>query len=978
VPVFGVGESDGIRYYAMQYIPARGLDTVIDEVRQLKGGTSPMEGAGGNTASAVLSTETNSPRYYRSVARLGEQVAEALAHAHHQGILHRDIKPANLLLDAGGAAWITDFGLATGEGMEELTNTGDVVGTLRYMAPERLQGQGDARADIYSLGLTLYELLTLRPAFDATDRAELVRQITDANPPLPRKLDPRIPRDLETIVLKACARERSRRYATAGEVADDLRRFLGNRPIEARRTPWWEQAWRWCRRNPAIATTSATALAALFVGLGVSLWQWRRADDSGRQAEANANQAETDFELAFQAVDQMLERVGFVNLEAEPLMDQVRRALLEDAVRFYQNLLRGREGNPRTRFAVARANYRLGQIHGWFKELEEVKRYQDQAFALVGELRAEDPGNLEYRRLEANLYAQRAWLRHSLRQIPDAEADYRRSLEVWESLSAERPDWPLFARGRADAQLRIGDLLYSLARRPEAESAFRQAIAVAEGLPGTEPRRSEILADTHFSLSKVLDDNGNQEESDQKRRLALELYERCARDNPGPRLQHSLAKRLSAMAHVLADDPATRGESEKLYVRSLAISEPLVAAFPDAPHLRHELANASNWYGILLDSLGKWYEAEVKYERAANLWKDLVEKFPETPSHRVGRGSALHHLAMKQAARRDFGKFRAMLEEAIGHQHAVLQVIPDHAIALRLLGFHYHELARILHLTGQTEEAEKLARKQLAMAQAWAAIDRRSIPIRVFLARSYETIGMLNFRGAQLPEGAEARREGTAAMREASGHWRWLAAEAPASAEYASSLGGALNDYARFLLWQGQYLARCLEWLYPLNDHARFVLVQSRPDELNLLVDEAIEAQERAIRARPNEQKYQQYLNNHYQLRAEVRVALGDYASVLPTLAIVRERFPNQMSKFTWASILAQCIPLAEADSGQPPVERTRLAGQYANEAMKLLQPAQQKESKLLSAIHTHPSFAPLRGRPDFQKLLATVPKPSK
>ena len=147
--------------------------------------------------------------FFRSVAQIGRQAAQGLAYAHARGIVHRDIKPSNLLLDTAGVVWITDFGLAKAED-DGLTATGDILGTLRYMAPERFRGEGDARADIYALGLTLYELLTLRPAFDSSDRLKLIEQIKTEEPARPRSLDGRIPRDLETIVLKAIDKDPGR------------------------------------------------------------------------------------------------------------------------------------------------------------------------------------------------------------------------------------------------------------------------------------------------------------------------------------------------------------------------------------------------------------------------------------------------------------------------------------------------------------------------------------------------------------------------------------------------------------------------------------------------------------------------------------------------------------------------------------------------------------------------------------------------
>jgi serine/threonine protein kinase/WD40 repeat protein len=198
-------------------------------------------------------------RYHREVARLGAQVADALAHAHKHGVLHRDIKPSNLLLDAIGNLWVTDFGLAKFEEGEDLSRSQDVVGTLRYMAPERFRGVSDRRCDLYALGATLYELLTLRPAFESQDRLRLIDQVINEPPTPPRQLDRRIPRDLETIVLKALAKDPKDRFASAGELGAELRRFLENRPIHSRPIPTYERFWRWCKRNPKLAAANIAA-----------------------------------------------------------------------------------------------------------------------------------------------------------------------------------------------------------------------------------------------------------------------------------------------------------------------------------------------------------------------------------------------------------------------------------------------------------------------------------------------------------------------------------------------------------------------------------------------------------------------------------------------------------------------------------------------------------------------------------------------
>jgi tetratricopeptide (TPR) repeat protein len=224
------------------------------------------------------STETAvcEPGFCRLVAKLGIQAAEGLEHAHQMGVLHRDIKPANLMIDADGHLWIADFGLARLHGETALTMTGDLVGTLRYMSPEQALAQRvllDHRTDIYSLGVTLYELLTLRPAFDGTDRQELLRRIALDEPALPRRFIRGIPEELETIVLKAMAKSRDERYATAQELADDLQRFLDDRPIRARRPTPLQRLRKWARRNRAVVWAAGTILAVLVL-VAAGNWLW--------------------------------------------------------------------------------------------------------------------------------------------------------------------------------------------------------------------------------------------------------------------------------------------------------------------------------------------------------------------------------------------------------------------------------------------------------------------------------------------------------------------------------------------------------------------------------------------------------------------------------------------------------------------------------------------------------------------------------
>jgi serine/threonine protein kinase len=221
------------------------------------------------------------------VAHLGVQAAEALEYAHQEGIIHRDIKPANLLVDTRANVWITDFGLARLQNETSLTVSGDLVGTLRYMSPEQALGHAtavDHRTDVYALGATLYELVSLRPVFDGRDRQELLRQIASEDPRPLRRLNPAVPVELEIIIQKALEKESTARYATAQELADDLRRFLEDRPIRARRPSRLVQARKWARRHgSAVWSAAAGLLMALAVLAGSVGWVVR--DRAARQAK---------------------------------------------------------------------------------------------------------------------------------------------------------------------------------------------------------------------------------------------------------------------------------------------------------------------------------------------------------------------------------------------------------------------------------------------------------------------------------------------------------------------------------------------------------------------------------------------------------------------------------------------------------------------------------------------------------------------
>ena len=363
VPVYAVGCERGVHFYAMQLIQGRPLSAVIEEMRD--GLSAPPEAASTGTTAANRQNATQANddlrtsqrsrhdrQSFRTAARIAMQVAEALEYAHESGVIHRDIKPANLLIDSRGSVWVTDFGLAHGLTDVGVTQTGDMVGTLRYMSPEQASGQRtpiDHRTDVYSLGATLYELLTLQPIFPGQDRAKLLHQIFHEEPRPPRQLNRLIPVELETIVLKATAKSPVDRYATAGDMAADLKRFLEERPILARRPTLIDLTRKWMRRHPAFVRAALVLLVCGTVGLAVSralIEHEQQETKAAYQREIKrAMEAEARFDMARRAADEMI-RLAEEELSDNPFQDGLRKQLLETALKYYQQFIELRDEQP--------------------------------------------------------------------------------------------------------------------------------------------------------------------------------------------------------------------------------------------------------------------------------------------------------------------------------------------------------------------------------------------------------------------------------------------------------------------------------------------------------------------------------------------------------------------------------------------------------------------------------------------------------
>ncbi|HXY36220.1 MAG TPA: protein kinase [Planctomycetaceae bacterium] len=460
-PIGGLPETDGGEGEAARDIDSARPDTANSQAGTNAGSKANGEKtAGSGTGSNIGGTQPLRQicrTYWQDVAFIGLQVAQALEYAHSQGTLHRDIKPANLLLDAHGTTWVADFGLAKATDQDAVSRTGEVLGTLLYMAPEQWKGTTDARSDIYSLGVTLYELVTLRVPLQAHERIKsLGRQALAGTITAPRKIWPSLPVDLETIVMKAMADEPAHRYQTASELANDLERFLQDQPISVRRPSPWERWWRWQRRNPAAAYSSAAAAALLllvvavtsiaYVQTRVALSAASKANDERGRALASETlereRAEAMLTTSLAALDSVFNRLVPDQLDQGRALtvsgqDQEIQtaavspesaALLEELLKVYDRLAAGQGTHARLDVESARANRRIGDIHARLGNLQRAATAYQKSIE-------------KYQALAANestpkIQLQIARLHNDLGAIYDRQRDLERSQREYQSALA--------------------------------------------------------------------------------------------------------------------------------------------------------------------------------------------------------------------------------------------------------------------------------------------------------------------------------------------------------------------------------------------------------------------------------------------------------------------------------------------------------------------------------------------------------------
>jgi serine/threonine protein kinase len=779
VEVFGVGEQAGFHYYVMQYIHGIGLDAVIARLAKATPScpATPPETDLIEAAIRQLTGEEHAndprpcirPQYWRNVAHLGLQAAEALHYAHMQGTLHRDIKPANLLLDTSGAVWLTDFGLARTVLSEDVSLAGDVVGTLRYMAPERFRGQTDRRSDIYSLGLTLYELLVLEPAFPDTDRTRLIQRITHEPPPPPSRSNPHVPRDLETIILKAVAQDANHRYASAEALADDLRRFLEDRPIQARRASSFERLGRWCRRNKVVAgLTGMVLLLLVLVAIVASVGYVRT--KTALQGEANQRaKAQANADLAVEAIDRIFERFSpnptilrprlvmesaegeSIEVPSPPVLSKEAAALLEELLPFYDRLAQRTGNEVELRKRTAEANRRVAAIRQRLGQFDQAVKAYQQAIAIFEELGTRSPSPKAFQLEIASIQNELGRTYQFQRQFSEARQCYQAALQILESTppgssppmevryelartyyllgTRERPlpdsNPPAGRPGEPKRRGRGPGLEPPPpentppanpvdAPRDEQRDFLAKAVALLEELTQqrpTEPQHQHLLALCYLEGVPLGESDASGPRAGDER--AIEILEGLVKALPDvPDYAYDLSEAYARM-HVPRPPipPDDQEMVEEHFHKAAALLDRLVAQHPNIPEYLTAQAHVYHKLGAFFRQTDRLAEAQQSLRKAISIQSSLVEQFPNAPYHRVWLGTFQIALGDVLLRSRQPSEACPILDKAIGMLTSLLTDQPEMAFVHGQLARAYSNLAVALRQSGQREAAAQAERQ---------------------------------------------------------------------------------------------------------------------------------------------------------------------------------------------------------------------------------------------------------------------------
>ena len=741
VPVYGLGTyGDGRPYYAMRFIKG---DSLKEAIERFHGDESLKKIAGRRSLEL------------RKLLRRFTDICDAIDYAHSRGVLHRDIKPGNVIVGKHGETLVVDWGLAKATGKHEPgglertllpsaasgsaeTVPGSALGTPAYMSPEQACGDLDRlspRSDVYSLGATLYCLLTGRPPFGGDDIGEVLRKVQHGDFPRPRQLDPSLDLALEAVCKKAMAPNPEDRYASCRALADDVERWAADEPVTAWREPFSRRARRWAKRNRTTVTAAAVALVAGVVGLSAVLAVQTRAN-----AELTRSQAAVlaRYDLAVEAIKTFHAGVSEDFLLKQEQFKEVRNRLLKSASDFYGKLgaLLNKESGPASRRALWQSNYEVAELTGKVGTPEDALAAHRQVLAARESVAVEFPTDSQIKADVGRSLTAVAILLETIGRTAEAESTYRKAEALLVDLPAPSTQAGAARVVLAQCRSRLGWLLQTTGRNDQALSVYRLARADQEALAATPTATAESRRDLAFTINRVaylLATTGKSVEAEAEYRKSLMIQQRLVDDNPTiTEFRSRLAQsRISFGTALSVTGRLTEGEAE--YRKSMAIQQKLAEDNPAVTEFRHELARSHHALGIMLLKTGESSKAEAEYRTALATQQKLADDYPTVTDFRG--------------------------ELALSHSN----------------------LGILLEQTGRTSEAEAEKRRALELYQKLSDDNPAVTEFRNALARSHNNLGWL-LKQKGKPAEAEA------AYREAQALYQKLADDNPAVTEFRQRL----------------------------------------------------------------------------------------------------------------------------------------------------------------------------------------------
>jgi serine/threonine-protein kinase len=624
VQVYEIGDQAGLPFFALEYVDGGCLQDKLD----------------------------GKPQKPRDAARMAETLAKAMAYAHMQGIIHRDLKPANVLLTTDGEPKITDFGLA--KKLEEdssQTKSGTLMGTPHYMAPE--QARGDTHdvgplADVYALGVILYEMLTGRTPFVGTSIMETLRQVQQQEPVPPHRLQPAVPADLDTITLKCLQKDPAKRYPSADALADDLRRFLSDQPILARPVGPLERTWRWCRRNPRVAALSAAVLGLLVtVAVTSTVMAFKisaehaeavaardkaiaaqeLADKNAAAEKAQREIADKQAALALTTIQTLIKQVVEVQLGDEPRTQQLKINLLQIALKGLEQTSERAEGmtGSSIQATIVNAYINLGFVFKQLGKTDEAFRAFVRGHEIMKDRAQAQPTRDAAQNNLAATFVLLGDMSQQLHRDMAASLDYyRQALAIRERIYRHPHDGighldPRVVReALAETYTRIGVTVLGLGDPGGSLESFRQALAL----------RRELADEFRWDMAEA-------PPADEK------LLAEVVRTDESR--QQDLARSYNAVGEVsfLSRD---RVAARDYYEKCLAVREAIFHAHPDSARAKGELANTCLNFGDIDLRSGDYAAARAHYDRCLVLYRELVDSDRQNADHQQNLADALYRV----------------------------------------------------------------------------------------------------------------------------------------------------------------------------------------------------------------------------------------------------------------------------------------------------------------------------------------------